>query len=107
MKVTVRSIGEAAAEFYDVPYSDLAGNCQKRRTAFVRHVWFYLARKKFNHSLSHIGRVSDRHHTAVMHGANRIESYDINPINIKWMCDNATHREAYKRSKIDGTTPTT
>jgi len=107
MKVTVRSVGEAVSEFYGIPFSDLLSKDQSRRTAFVRHVWFYLACKKFRHSFSHTGRVAKRHHTAVMHGANRIESYDINPINIKWMCDNATHREAYKRSKIDGTTPTT
>lgn len=107
MKVSARSIGDAVSEFYDIPYEVLTGRSRKYPIARARHVWYYLALKKFGHTSAHMGRISKRDHTTVIYGSRRIECQGLEPDAEGWLVANANHRENYKRSKLNGTTTPT
>lgn len=72
MKPTLKALAQATATYCDIPYEELVGRSRKRTASDPRHTFWYVARHGVGHTLSHIGRWSDRDHTAVLYGANKM-----------------------------------
>lgn len=73
MKPTLKALAQATAIHCDVDYDTLVGQSRKKIDAEPRHIFFYVARKTVGHSLSHIGRWTDRDHTSVLHAVRKME----------------------------------
>lgn len=72
MKLTLRTIIEAVAAFYELNYVDMM--TYRQDTAKARHVAFWLARNLTDSSLPQIGKAfGGRDHTTIQHGIKRID----------------------------------
>lgn len=66
--------------YYGVKLHDLLGRRRLARIAFPRMVGMYLSRETTSYSLEAIGKVYNRHHTAIIHGHSTIdELLDVYP----------------------------
>ena len=73
MKPTLKSLAEATAEGYQVSYKDLVGSRMHGYIITPRHAFFYIANKKAGHSLSDIGRFTDKCHTTVLYATRKMK----------------------------------
>lgn len=73
MKPTLKSLAEATAEGYRVSYKDLVGSRMHGYIITPRHAFFYIANKKAGHSLSEIGRFTDKCHTTVLYATRKMK----------------------------------
>lgn len=73
MKPTLKALAQATATYCQIDYEDLVGASRRKVVTEPRHIFFYIARKAAGHSLSHIGRWTDRDHTSVMHAVRKME----------------------------------
>lgn len=67
-------VRRAVAHFFDATDEDIDRRKRSARIARIRQIAFYLCRTHTTCSLPEIGRVFDRDHTTVLHGARRIAS---------------------------------
>ena len=72
--VGLRSIGLAAARYFELKLDDLKSPSRQRPIVTARCVAMYLARKLTTHSLQQIGKYfGGRDHTTVLHGCRRAD----------------------------------
>ena len=74
-EITIESITNAVAMYYDVRVEDLISKKKSQNIAFARMVAMYLCRTHTGESFKNIGNFyGGRDHTTVMHGNERIST---------------------------------
>lgn len=72
-RVSIESIQEAVASYFQIRTSDLLAKRRNRSIAYPRQIAVFLARELTSHSLSEIGaRFGGRDHTTILHAVEKI-----------------------------------
>lgn len=74
IEVTIKSIQEVVANYYNIRVEDIQGSKKPKRIAYPRQIAMYLSRKLLDISLPKIGeQFGGRDHTTVIHACSKIE----------------------------------
>jgi chromosomal replication initiator protein len=72
-KLTLETILQTAADYFDITLAELTGRGRNARLALQRQVVMYVMREETSASLPQIGQIlGGRDHTTVMHGCERV-----------------------------------
>lgn len=99
MKPTLKALAQATATHCQVSYDDLVGQSREKYATEPRHIFFYIARKTVGHSLSHIGRWSDKDHTSVLYAVRKMEG-KVTDITARLIIDEAEELDEIMRKRI-------
>ena len=72
-KISINTIQQTVADYYELPHQDLVGSKRPRSIAFPRQIAMYLCRSLTHESLPSIGEAFDRNHATVLHAYRLIE----------------------------------
>tara|TARA_B100001287_G_C22529751_1_gene456761 strand:- start:197 stop:529 length:333 start_codon:yes stop_codon:yes gene_type:complete len=97
-KVTLKSLAEATSEKYRVGYRELVGKTMQPLIIMPRHVFFFVAHNKAGHSLSDIGRFTDKCHTTVLYATRKMK-HRVTRSDSDDIIKRAQELDAHKRKK--------
>jgi chromosomal replication initiation ATPase DnaA len=77
---SMQAVTDMVANEFGVSVRDLRSTSRREVYVVPRHVAFYLLREELKGKLNEIGRLFDRDHGSVLHGANRVQDrIDVDP----------------------------
>ena len=71
-KLTLDAVLRIAADFFDVPVTDLTGRSRNAKIALARQIVMYVMREEVGASLPQIGHALERDHTTIIYGIQRV-----------------------------------
>jgi chromosomal replication initiator protein len=74
IETTLNELILVVSTYYNLNNKDLTGKSRKQHIANARQVYFYLARKHTNKTLSQIGSQVNRDHATALHGIRMISN---------------------------------
>lgn len=77
--MTLKYILKKVSEIYQVPVEEIKSKCKKRVLVTPRHVYFILAHRYSNKSLSKIGAEINKSHCSVLHALKNDNEYNLEP----------------------------
>ena len=98
MRPTLKSLAEATAEEYNIPYLDLVGDGRRPMHTLPRHVFFFVASKKVGHNFSQIGRFAGKNHSTVLYAVRKIKHRVTRSVSDD-IIERAQELDAHKRKK--------
>lgn len=74
-QVSLDSLADQVAEYFEIPKTELLGECRAREYVVPRQIVMYIAKTKLRLSLVKIGQgMGNRNHTTVMNAVSKITS---------------------------------
>jgi chromosomal replication initiator protein len=72
--LTAKKIIQSTADYFEIKFDDLVGNCRKKELVIPRQIAMYIMREEMNASYPSIGQeLGNRDHTTAMHAYNKIK----------------------------------
>jgi hypothetical protein len=61
-------------EMLNTPKALIKGKSREKQLVYVRHIYFYIATHYYKFALKHIGQVTHRDHTSIIHGRDAVKT---------------------------------
>lgn len=99
MKPTLKALAQATAIHLESDYDTLVSRSRTRAATEPRHTFFYIANHEVGHTLSHIGRWSDRDHSAVRSGVMKMKG-KVSNYTVHRIVEEAKELDAIMRQRV-------